>query len=111
MQDLGELPLEKAAEIIAPLTSPILESATVDSTEKPKTTEVRKGLVVPDSVHVSIGSENLLEYIGPPVYQKDRLYSVTSPVGVSCGLGYLGNGSGAVMPIEVTVSFDFSFRF
>lgn len=65
----------------------------------------RKPLDVPSSVHVHISAENLLEYVGPPSYQKDRMYTKTSPVGVSCGLGYLGNGSGAVMPIEVTVSF------
>lgn len=37
------------------------------------------------------------------IYHRDRLYTKEPPAGVSTGLGYLGNGSGAVMPIEVTV--------
>ena len=76
------------------------EPATAGADATNKSTAVRQPLTVPDSVHVRIGSENLLEYVGPPNYQKDRLYTKTSPVGVSCGLGYLGNGSGATMPIE-----------
>lgn len=96
VQDLGETPLLAAKTEAAPTPAADAESG------KPKPF-VRNALAVPDSVHVSIGSEDLLEYIGPPVYQKDRLYTKTSPVGVSCGLGYLGNGSGAVMPIEVSV--------
>jgi Lon-like ATP-dependent protease len=68
------------------------------------TTEIRKPLIVPDSVHVKITPENLKEYLGPATYHKDRLYSAPPPCGVSTGLGYLGNGSGAVMPIEAVVS-------
>lgn len=59
---------------------------------------------IPDTVHVRITPENLKDYVGPPVYYKDRMYVNTPPSGVSTGLGYLGNGSGAVMPIEATVS-------
>lgn len=59
---------------------------------------------VPETVHVTITPENLKDYVGPPVYPKDRLYSEAPPAGVSTGLGYLGNGSGAVMPIEALVS-------
>ncbi|KAI5119641.1 hypothetical protein M0805_009002 [Coniferiporia weirii] len=70
--------------------------------EKVVTTEERKPLKVPESVHVRITPDNLLEYVGPPVYYKDRMYGFAPPPGVSTGLGYLGNGSGAVMPIEAT---------
>jgi ATP-dependent Lon protease len=70
--------------------------------EREVTTEARQPLRVPDSIHVRITPENLKEYVGPPVYHKDRLYSRPPPPGVSTGLGYLGNGSGAVMPIEAT---------
>ena len=59
---------------------------------------------VPHTVHVNITPENLKDYLGPPVYPKDRLYVEAPPAGVSTGLGYLGNGSGAVMPIEALVS-------
>ena len=32
------------------------------------------------------------------------MYVYPPPPGVSTGLGYLGNGSGAVMPVEASVS-------
>lgn len=72
------------------------------------TTENRKPLEIPDSVHVRIAPDNLKDYVGPPVYQKDRMYVHPPPPGVSTGLGYLGNGSGAVMPVEASVSWDAS---
>ena len=81
------------------------------STEKKVTTEKPKPFKVPESVHVRITPENLKDYVGPPVYQKDRMYVRPPPAGVSTGLGYLGNGSGAVMPIEATVSFSVSCCF
>ncbi|PPR01264.1 hypothetical protein CVT24_006027 [Panaeolus cyanescens] len=67
---------------------------------KPLTTKERKPMHIPETVHVRITPENLKEYVGPPIYQKDRMYARPPPPGVSTGLGYLGNGSGAVMPIE-----------
>lgn len=91
-------------------TSPSSTTAeTAAEEDRQTTTGVRKPLEIPSSVHVAITADNLLEYVGPPMYQKDRMYTKTSPVGVSCGLGYLGNGSGAVMPIEVTVSCSLPF--
>jgi Lon-like ATP-dependent protease len=73
-----------------------------ESSEREVTTEARPPLRIPDSIHVRITPENLKDYVGPPVYHKDRMYSRPPPPGVSTGLGYLGNGSGAVMPIEAT---------
>jgi len=67
------------------------------------TTTERKPVKIPDTVHVHITADNLKEYVGPPVYQKDRMYTKPPPPGVSTGLGYSGNGSGAVMPIEAMV--------
>jgi Lon-like ATP-dependent protease len=85
--------------------SSVPTSASAEGKQQPHTTtKVRKPLVVPADVSVRITKENLVDYVGPPVYQKDRMYTKTSPAGVSCGLGYLGNGSGSVMPIEATVS-------
>jgi ATP-dependent Lon protease len=75
------------------------------------TTEQRKPLDVPASVHVRINSGNLKEYVGPAVYHKDRMYVSPPPPGVSTGLGYLGNGSGAVMPVEATVGFFYRHLF
>lgn len=126
VQDIGEPELSESAAKIIPPSIAAVDASTPSSTIDPASTiiqhliekqdgEVEAGadrkastgirapLVVPSTVHVSITAENLLEYVGPPMYQKDRMYTNTSPVGVSCGLGYLGNGSGAVMPIEVTV--------
>ncbi|GAA5953274.1 hypothetical protein JCM21900_004471 [Sporobolomyces salmonicolor] len=85
----------------APSASEPQEASASVSDERKTTTNVRQPLEVPSDVHVRISAENLLDYVGPPLYQKDRLYTKLSPVGVSTGLGYLGNGSGAVMPIEV----------
>jgi len=64
------------------------------------TTIERPPMKIPDTVHVRITPQNLKDYVGPPVYQNDRMYARPPPPGVSTGLGYLGNGSGAVMPIE-----------
>jgi Lon-like ATP-dependent protease len=68
------------------------------------TTRPRQPMKVPGGVSVRVTAENLRDYVGPPIYHKDRLYTNAPPAGVSTGLGYLGNGSGAVMPVEVTVS-------
>lgn len=82
-----------------------------DEERKVVTTEERKPLNVPDDVHVHITPENLKDYVGPPIYHKDRMYVSTPPPGVSTGLGYLGNGSGAVMPVEVTVRSNSSLAY
>ncbi|TIB86338.1 ATP-dependent protease La [Wallemia mellicola] len=81
------------------------QSRSKESTpEEGETTRVssqpRKPLEIPSTVSLKITPDNLSDYVGPAIYQKDRLYSQLPPAGVSTGLGYLGNGSGAVMPIE-----------
>lgn len=122
IQDLGEeaFPEEKAVkteETAKGESTESVESTTAtDSTSKQPnaetssnaeeknnvTTEERKPLEVPSSVHVRITPDNLKDYVGPPIYQKDRMYVQPPPPGVSTGLGYLGNGSGAVMPVEAS---------
>ena len=67
------------------------------------TTQQRKPMAVPPEVKVEITIKSLRDYLGPPVYHKDRLYTKSMPAGVSTGLGYLGNGSGSLMPIETTI--------
>lgn len=64
--------------------------------ERMTTTQVRKAMKVPENVHVTIDSKNLIDYVGPPIYQRERMYTKQSPPGVATGLGYLGNGSGSV---------------
>jgi Lon-like ATP-dependent protease len=72
---------------------PSPEASESETTEKP-----RRALKVPDTVHVTIGKDNLTDYIGPPVFTSDRLYEV-SPPGVSMGLAWTQLG-GAAMYIE-----------
>lgn len=127
MQDLGEDVFPEPPPAAAAPTSDNEQPKSVESQEPPAnepaspeamspqsppgagdrktvTTVARKPLMVPDSVHVRITPETLKNYVGPPVYQKDRMYVAPPPPGVSTGLGYLGNGSGAVMPVEAMVS-------
>ncbi|KAG0699627.1 hypothetical protein DFH29DRAFT_1014204 [Suillus ampliporus] len=52
-----------------------------------------KPLQIPDGIHVHIMLGNLKDYVGLPVYHKDRMYVALPPPGVNqCCLGYLGNG-------------------
>jgi Lon-like ATP-dependent protease len=128
IQDLGEevFPEEKALKTEeaakeepseSTKSTSTTESSTQSNTETSSantkeqsnvTTEQRKPLEVPSSVHIRITPDNLKDYVGPPVYQKDRMYVHPPPPGVSTGLGYLGNGSGAVMPVEASVCSNIS---
>jgi len=64
-----------------------------------ETTEIpRVSLTVPSSVHVSIGRDNLKDYVGPPVFTSDRLYEKTPP-GVAMGLAWTSMG-GAALYVE-----------
>ncbi|KAJ3473029.1 hypothetical protein NLG97_g10560 [Lecanicillium saksenae] len=74
------------------------EQPSTEANEKETTQKPRKALKVPDSVEVSIGKDNLTDYIGPPVFTSDRLYEV-SPAGVAMGLAWTQMG-GAAMYIE-----------
>ncbi|KAL7921137.1 Lon protease C-terminal proteolytic domain-containing protein [Trichoderma austrokoningii] len=92
----GKAAAEKAKESAAAeseKTAAATAASEDETTEKP-----RKALQVPDSVHVSIGKDNLTDYIGPPIFTSDRLYDV-SPPGVSMGLAWTQMG-GAAMYIE-----------
>lgn len=102
----------KTVETQQPDVKPASEALPSDADESviskedartPVTTKKRQPLSVPEGVSVRVTHDNLRDYVGPPIYHKDRLYTNAPPAGVSTGLGYLGNGSGAVMPVEVTV--------
>ncbi|QRV89692.1 LON-related ATP-dependent protease [Ceratobasidium sp. AG-Ba] len=113
--DLGEEAFPESSAMSDKPTDAQGESKTVDSVEPDPstaksdpgqttvTTEERKPLKVPDTVSIAITRDNLKDYVGPQIYQKDRFYTYAPPPGVSTGLGYLGNGSGAVMPVEATI--------
>ena len=69
------------------------ENIAQETTEMP-----RVSLNVPDTVHVSIGKDNLKDYVGPPIFTSDRLYDTTPP-GVAMGLAWTSMG-GAALYVE-----------
>jgi Lon-like ATP-dependent protease len=71
---------------------------TSENIENETTSNPRVALKVPDSVHVSIGKDNLKDYVGPPIYTHDRMYDITPP-GVAMGLAWTSMG-GAALYIE-----------
>lgn len=77
-------------------TSDVRETS--ENIEKETTETPRVSLKVPDSVHVSIGKDNLSDYVGPPVFTSDRLYDTTPP-GVAMGLAWTSMG-GAALYVE-----------
>ncbi|KAG5634107.1 hypothetical protein H0H81_003390, partial [Sphagnurus paluster] len=98
----SETATDAPSETTSSTTESDAPSTSVSTEDSPPTvtTQRRKPLPIPSSVHVRITPMTLKDYVGPPVYQKDRMYARALPASVSTGLGYLGNGSGAVMPIE-----------
>jgi len=100
LEPASNAPTETSETVTEPSSATTETTAEAQEERKTVTTEERKPLKVPESVHVRISPDNLKDYVGPPVYHKDRLFKDAPPSGVSTGLGYLGNGSGAVMPIE-----------
>jgi Lon-like ATP-dependent protease len=106
VQDLGEevLSEEKALTNEGKAALEASKKDTSDVKETPgnienETTEIpRVSLTVPSSVHVSIGRDNLKDYVGPPVFTSDRLYEKTPP-GVAMGLAWTSMG-GAALYVE-----------
>ena len=117
IQDLGEdvFPEEKA---LTPEGKEAAEEAKKDDTdakdtpideqmEKETTEKPRVALKVPDDVHVTIGKDNLKDYVGPPVFTADRLYDTTPP-GVAMGLAWTSMG-GAALYIETILENALSY--
>ena len=71
---------------------------TPETIEKETTSNPRRSMKVPDSVHVKINRDNLKDYVGPPVFTADRLYETTPP-GVAMGLAWTSMG-GAALYVE-----------
>jgi Lon-like ATP-dependent protease len=71
---------------------------TSEDMEKQTTAKPRLPLKIPDTVHVNIDTENLKDYVGPPIFTSDRLYDVTPP-GVTMGLAWTQMG-GVAMYVE-----------
>ena len=87
----------------SPISAATTTSTPEEDSSTPKTTEPREPMKVPESVSVTLSPAKLREYLGPPLYHKDRLFTSSMPAGVATGLGYLGNGSGSLMPIETAL--------
>ncbi|KAG5984789.1 ATP-dependent Lon protease pim1 [Claviceps digitariae] len=99
LTDEGKAAMKQAnAASVEDVKSDESQAATSAATESETAETPRKALRVPDSVDVEIGKDNLVDYIGPPVFTSDRLYDV-SPPGVSMGLAWTQMG-GAAMYIE-----------
>lgn len=81
---------------------------TSSDVEKETTETPRIALKVPDSVHVSIGKDNLKDYVGPPIFTADRLYE-TTPAGVAMGLAWTQMG-GAALYIESILESALSYN-
>ncbi|KAG0226014.1 ATP-dependent Lon protease pim1 [Actinomortierella wolfii] len=62
-----------------------------DKKQEEKTSKLK----VPDTVKVDIHGEDLKDYVGPAVFQSDRLYEVTPP-GVVMGLAWTSMGGSAL---------------
>ncbi|KAJ2801542.1 ATP-dependent Lon protease pim1 [Coemansia guatemalensis] len=60
-----------------------------------------QAMVVPDSYSLDIGANVLKDYVGPPVFDSDRLYEKT-PAGVVMGLAWTSMG-GSALYIESVV--------
>ncbi|KAF2725950.1 ATP-dependent protease La [Polychaeton citri CBS 116435] len=106
IQDLGEdvLSEEKAltpegkeaqAEAEKDQTDPKI---TPDNIAHETTETPRIALKVPDSVQITIGKDDLKDYVGPPIFTSDRLYDATPP-GVAMGLAWTQMG-GAALYVE-----------
>ncbi|WFD01268.1 endopeptidase La [Malassezia yamatoensis] len=74
-----------------------------EASEAKVTTQVRRPMAVPSSVEVLLSEDRLEKYLGPAVYDQDRLYTHVMPAGVALGLGFLGNGSGSLLPVETAL--------
>ena len=107
IQDLGEEVFPESAAITTEGKAALEESKKDDSDvtstnpetiDKETTEQPRVQMQVPDSVHVSISKENLKDYVGPPIFTSDRLYSTTPP-GVAMGLAWTSMG-GAALYVE-----------
>lgn len=66
-----------------------------DDSKEPSTTtedaEERKPLEVPEDIKLDITAENLKDYVGPPIFQSDRIYE-RPPPGVIMGLAWTSMG-------------------
>ncbi|KAG7665802.1 PIM1 [[Candida] subhashii] len=75
------------------------KTTTTDEVKQAEEEEEPHKLDIPADVVFEITPENLKDYIGPPVFEKDRLYDELVP-GVATGLAFLNSGFGSVLYTE-----------
>jgi ATP-dependent Lon protease len=68
-----------STETLAPSSNPSTSDTETDKAGEalPTTNIERKPMSIPSSVHIRVTPENLKEYVGPAVYQKDRMFGGT----------------------------------
>ncbi|KAJ1961687.1 ATP-dependent Lon protease pim1 [Dipsacomyces acuminosporus] len=91
-------PLEKAASGSEPRNG---EPAGSETLPRASTSSQPKAMVVPGSYSLSIDASELKGYVGPAVFEADRLYD-TTPAGVVMGLAWTSMG-GSALYIESVV--------
>ena len=75
-----------------------------------KTHEERTPLEVPDDIKIEISADNLKDYVGPPVFQSERLYEKTPP-GVIMGLAWTSMGKCVLINIITYLIMEISYIF
>lgn len=104
VQDLPEVdrvePKAKDSEKLAGIVKDTPDEILLDDTEALKTHDIKAEVnkpkaTVPSSVKVDITADNLKDYVGPAVFQADRLYDAT-PAGVVMGLAWTSMGGSAL---------------
>ncbi|KAG0092791.1 ATP-dependent Lon protease pim1 [Podila epicladia] len=104
VQDLPEVdrvePKAKDSERLAGIVKDTPDEILLDDTEALKTHDIKAEekkpkATVPSSVKVDITADNLKDYVGPAVFQADRLYDAT-PAGVVMGLAWTSMGGSAL---------------
>lgn len=104
VQDLPEVdrvePKAKDSEKLAGIVKDTADETLLDDSEALKTHEIKAEenkpkVTVPSTVTVDITADNLKNYVGPAVFQADRLYDAT-PAGVVMGLAWTSMGGSAL---------------
>ncbi|KAJ2339511.1 ATP-dependent Lon protease pim1, partial [Coemansia sp. RSA 2618] len=89
-------PVEKAKADKAEEPEKSEASDNVDSVEKPADSSVLpQRMTVPASYSLEVAADALKDYVGPPVFDSDRLYD-TTPAGVVMGLAWTSMGGSAL---------------
>jgi len=112
-EHLPETPQASSSSSPSETASPSpAESTPTSSTDSPQTvtTQQRKPLPIPPSVHVRITPETLKDYVGPPVYQKDRCMRVYRRLESVLGWDTWVTGLGRLCPSRLWCVYAFIFK-